>query len=654
MVDDYKILSKVESPEDLNKFTIRELNLLSAEIRDYIVKVVSRNGGHLAPNLGVVELSIALHRVLDSPKDKIIWDVSHQSYVHKILTGRKELFQTLRKFGGISGFTRREESEHDIYSTGHASSSIAYGMGIAEARDKQGGDETVAVVIGDGAMTGGIAFEALNNLGHKKTKMIVILNDNEMSISKNVGAFSSYLSRIRLDPAYNKLRDEVERVLKSIPRIGEKVYMLGDAFRESIKTLIVPQMIFEELGLRYFGPLDGHNIERIMKSISWAKTIDGPIIIHVVTKKGKGFKPAEEHPENFHGSSPFNVQSGKPLKKKKKNTYTNVFGETLSKLAKNNNKIVGITAAMPSGTGLNIFKEKFPDRFYDVGIAEQFAVTFSAGLAARGLKPVCAIYSTFLERACDQVIQDVALQKLPVVFAIDRGGLVGADGPTHHGVYDISYLRSIPGMILAAPSDELELIKFIKTAIESNRLFAIRYPRGEARGLEIPDDINVMEKLEIGKGRYLRKGKKLAFIAIGRPVYEALEASNILESNGIYPTVFDARFAKPLDENEISKIARTHNYLITIEENVKNGGFGEAVSEFIARNKINTIIDNISLPDKFIPHGDVESLFKLVKLDSRSIAKRTLKIINENQEKMEQENSEGIIKKTISSIFKSK
>ncbi len=644
----YPVLSKINGPADLKTLTHDELIALSNEIREYIIKVVSENGGHLAPNLGVVELTIALHYVLNSPEDKIIWDVSHQSYAHKILTGRKELFTTLRKFGGISGFTRREESEHDAYTAGHASTSIAYAMGLAKARDKKGGQETIVAVIGDGALTGGVSFEALNNLGHSKTRLIVIINDNEMSIAKNVGAMAGYLTRIRLDPAYNKLREEAEKVLKKIPGLGERVCHIGESIKESIKALVVPGMIFEELGLRYFGPIDGHNLERLIKAISLAKEINEPVVIHVITKKGKGFKPAETHPEKFHGSSPFEISTGEPKKKISSKTYTEVFGETLSRLADYDERIIGITAAMPSGTGLDIFQKSHPERFYDVGIAEQFAVSFAAGLASEGYRPVCAIYSTFLERAYDQVIQDVCLQELPVVFAIDRGGLVGEDGPTHHGAFDISYLRIIPNIIVAVPSDEMELSNILYSSLQWNKPCAIRYPRGAGTGIPIQKDWTY---IEAGKGRFLEKGKDVAFIGIGKPVNEAIKAAQILEKRGISATVFDARFAKPLDRETILEIAKTHKLVVTIEDNVIAGGFGEGIISLLNDNSIKTKIINLGIPDMFVPHGTPEELYRLIGLDGESIALKVMDLFSKSEMKANSR-IEKTFKKAITRLFK--
>lgn len=626
----YKILDQIESPKDLKSLSIEELKQLSEEIRDYIVKVVSKTGGHLAPNLGVVELTIALHYVMNSPDDKIVWDVSHQAYVHKILTGRKRLFKTLRQYGGISGFTSREESDHDPYTTGHASTSIAYGMGLLKGMMDKGKNPRVAVVIGDGALTGGVAYEALNNLGHTKLPLIVILNDNEMSIAKNVGAISSYLSRIRLDPKYNKLREDVEKFLKSMPFFGETLYQIGDQLRESLKALLTPGVLFEEFGVRYFGPIDGHNIERLIKAISWVYQLNEPVILHVVTVKGKGYEPAEKHSEYFHGSSPFDPKTGKPKKISEKPSFTEVFANALVKAAEKDPDIIAITAAMPSGTGLNIFKEHYENRFFDVGIAEQFAVTFAAGLAASGKKPVCAIYSTFLQRAYDQVIQDVCLQNLPVIFAIDRGGLVGEDGPTHHGVFDLTYLKSIPNLVVAAPSTGKDLISVLKAAIDAGKPFAFRYPRGT-----VPDDDNYsyesIKPAEIGKGKYLKLGKKIALIALGRPAWEALKAARMLEKEGLDITVFDALWLKPLDQQEIEKILKKHEIVLTIEENVLNGGFGESVLRLAVLKGLNARIYTLGIDDTFIPHGRPDQLLHLVKIDAESIYEVVHTLIKNNK-----------------------
>lgn len=617
-----KVLKQINSPADLKKLSREELYALASEIRDYLIEVVSHCGGHLAPNLGVVELTIGLHLALESPKDKIIFDVGHQSYVHKILTGRKKDFKTLRQFGGISGFPRREESEHDVFNTGHASNSISVALGLAKARDLKGTDEAIVAVIGDGALTGGMAFEALNQAGHLKSNLIVVLNDNEMSIAENVGALSSYLSRIRLDPTYIKLREDLEDTLRKIPGIGEKLVFWGEHLKESVKQLFVPGMLFEELGFKYIGPIDGHNIERVSTAVSLAKQIKGPVLIHALTKKGKGFPPAEEGPEKFHGVSP-------KTEKNKKGTcpsspsYTEVFGQSLVELAEQNEKIIGITAAMPSGTGLSFLAQRFPQRFFDVGIAEQHAVTFAAGLALEGFIPVVAIYSTFLQRAFDQVIEDVALQNLHVVFALDRAGLVGEDGPTHHGVFDLTYLRAIPNMVVAAPKDENELRHLLYTAIEFNGPFALRYPRGSGWG-ETP--LEPFKKLPIGKWEVLKSGEKIALLACGRMVKIALEVGSLLEKERFNPTIVNARFIKPLDLEMLKEITEKHDLIITLEENVLAGGFGSAVGEAMNRLSYQAKLFTFGLPDEFVPHGSVEELFDYLKLTPPLIAEEIKKL----------------------------
>lgn len=523
----------------------------------------------------------------------------------------------MRKFGGISGFTSFEESPHDAYTTGHASTSLAFAMGLKEAFIKQGLNRKVVAVIGDGALTGGIAFEALNNIGQTKIPVMIVLNDNEMSIAKNVGAISSYLSRIRLDPKYNRLREDIEKALKSVPLVGDTIFQIGEQLRESLKALLTPGIIFEEFGIRYFGPLDGHNLERLILAFKWASELKEPIILHVVTKKGKGYRLAEEHPEYFHGSAPFDIKTGKPIKTSNKKTYTEVFASALIKLAEKNEKIIAITAAMPSGTGLDKFKEKFPERFFDVGIAEQFAVTFAAGLARGGLRPVCAIYSTFLQRAYDQVIHDVALNKLPVTFAIDRGGLVGEDGPTHHGTFDLSYLKTVPGVVIGAPVTSDDLSKMLEISFNYEKPFFIRYPRGEA--IE-HHEIGLKEKtMELGKGRYLKKGENVAVIAVGRASYEAYKAALDFEREGVKITVFDALWVKPVDRAEIAKILANHRYVITVEENNIQGGFGESVCRIAGEEGLKPPSLCLGINDVFIPHGTPSQLLHFIKIDAESL-----------------------------------
>lgn len=632
-----RILDKINKPADIKELTSSELKQIAAEIRQEIIETVSETGGHLAPNLGAVELTLGLHLALDSPRDKIVWDVGHQTYAHKLLTGRREKFRTLRRFGGISGFPKREESEHDIADTGHASTSISLALGLAEARDKKKGDWVVVAVIGDGALTGGMAYEALNQAGHLKTKLIVILNDNVMSIATNVGAMSSYLNRLRLDPTYNKLRTEIEHRIKRIPAIGETMLAIGEHVKDSLKQLLVPGMIFEELGFRYIGPIDGHNIEEVSRSIYQAKKLDGPIIIHMLTKKGYGYKPAEEKPDAFHGTSPFLIETGKRKKESKTPSYTQVFGETLTSIAEENQKIIAITAAMPSGTGLDMFEKRFPDRFYDVGIAEQHAVTFSAGLALEGYIPVVAIYSTFLQRAYDQVVHDICLQNLHVVFALDRAGLVGEDGPTHHGAFDLSYLRSMPNMTIMAPKDEAEFRNMLYSGIRLEGPVAIRYPRGKGKGVDISASLQEIE-IEIGTAEVIMEGADVCFLAVGNLVGTALEAAKQLEKEDISSSVVNCRFIKPLDERLIYEMSNSHRLLVTVEENSVVGGFGSGVLEILSRfnSQIPTFI--VGIPDRFVEHGSPQRLLSSLDLNpdglSSKVKEKLYEIGNGKQKKI--------------------
>lgn len=618
------LLDKINSPQDLKKLSIDELEKLKSEIREELLETVSKTGGHLAANLGVVELTIALHRVFESPKDKLIWDVGHQSYVHKLLTGRRKWFNTLRQYNGISGFPKRSESIHDVFETGHSSTSISAAVGMALARDLNAEKYSVISVIGDGALTGGMAFEALNYAGHLDTDLIVILNDNEMSISNNVGGLSSYLTRIRTDPAYYRVKADTEFLLKKIPAIGKTVAKTVERLKDSIKYFLVPGMLFEELGFTYLGPIDGHNIKNLIESLRMAKKTKGPVLLHVITSKGKGYKLAEENPNKFHGISPFNIKTGELLKKKGK-TYSQIFGNTLVELAKANKKIVAITAAMPDGTGLKEFSHQFPDRLFDVGIAEQHATTMAAGLAAQGFKPVVAIYSTFLQRAFDQIIHDVCLQNLPVVFAVDRAGIVGEDGETHHGVFDLSYLKMIPNMVVMAPKDENELKEMLLTAVEYNGPIAIRYPRGSVLNVEMDAEIR---KIDIGKAEILKSGNDAAIIAIGSMVYPSLKAAEFLEKNGINVAVINSRFVKPLDEKLLISIARKVKKIVTVEENSLIGGFGSAVLELLEKNRLFDIkIERMGLPDEFIKHGSRDILLKTYCLTSGDIIKKVEEIV---------------------------
>lgn len=596
---DSPLLNKVETPADIKNFSVEELYRLADEIRSLMISTVSKTGGHLAPNLGVVELTLALHSIFACPKDKIVWDVGHQSYVHKILTGRRDAFYSLRQYGGLSGFPKRVESDCDSFDTGHSSTSISSALGLALGRDLRGEDYDVIAVIGDGAMTGGMAFEALNHAGHLGTKMIVILNDNEMSISENVGALAGYLSRMRTDPKYYKHKEEMELLLKKIPSIGSTVVKAIERIKDSFKYLVVPGMLFEELGFTYLGPINGHDIAMTRTVLARAKNSHGPVLVHVITRKGKGYPPAEENPDKFHGIGSFNIDTGETLGEKKL-TYTEVFGQTICEIAAANDKVLAITAAMPTGTGLTGFRDRFPERFFDVGIAEQHAVTMAAGLAVSGYVPVVAVYSTFLQRAYDQILHDVALQGLHVVFAIDRAGLVGEDGETHQGLFDIAYLRHIPGMTIMVPKDENELRMMLRTSVDFDGPVAVRYPRGAVVNVS---GMAEAETVPIGKAEILREGKDLTILAIGPLVYAALEAADKLADIGISASVINARFVKPLDEAAIIEDVKKTGRLLTIEEHVLQGGFGSAVLEFLDEKMVRIPVKRMGITDKFVCHG---------------------------------------------------
>lgn len=619
------LLNKVYSPADIKKFSTEELYRLAGEIRSVLIDTCSKTGGHLAPNLGVVELTLALHSVFSCPKDKIIWDVGHQSYIHKIITGRRDLFPTLRQYGGISGFPKRVESVCDPFDTGHSSTSISAAVGMALARDLSSQKHEVVAVIGDGAMTGGMAFEALNHAGHLGTKIIVVLNDNEMSISENVGALAGYLSRMRTDPKYYKHKEEMELLLKKIPAIGSTVVKAVERIKDSFKYLVVPGMLFEELGFTYLGPINGHDIALTKTVLQRAQNSHGPVLVHVITRKGKGYKPAEENPDKFHGIGPFNVETGEtPVSEGV--TYTQVFGSALCEIAGANEKVLAISAAMPTGTGLNSFREAFPSRFFDVGIAEQHAVTMAAALAVSGYIPVVAIYSTFFQRAYDQIIHDVALQGLHVVFAIDRAGLVGEDGETHQGVFDISFLRHIPGMTIMAPKDENELRSMIKTAIECNGPVAVRYPRGKGVGVSCAGPPNT---LPLGKAQVLTEGGDITIFALGTMVYQALKAAEILKDRGINATVINARFVKPLDEQCLIESIRKTRRLITMEENVLQGGFGSAVLELLNNKGIKIPVRCLGIPDEFVSHGPADRLRDQFGLSTEGLVSEVEQMVSE-------------------------
>ncbi len=621
-----KFLSKINSPQDLKKFKISHLKALAQEIRELIIEVVSKNGGHLAPNLGVVELTLALHYVFDSPKDKIIWDVGHQCYTHKIITGRKELFPTLRTYQGLAGFPKRSESVHDILDTGHSSTSISAGLGIATALRLKKKEGKVIAVIGDGAITAGLAFEGLNNTGFQKENLIVILNDNEMSISPSVGALSSFISKRLTGNLARFVKKELEKFIPKFPG-GENLLHLLKKGEDILKSALTPGALFTVLNFEYVGPVDGHDLESLIEILENIKKMEGPIVFHVLTKKGKGYPFAEKDPETFHGVGPFEIKSGKVLKSlNEPPSYTEIFGKTILRLAEMEPRLVAITAAMRLGTGLKPFSEKYPARFFDVGICEQHAVTFAAGLALEGMIPVCAIYSTFLQRAFDQIIHDVALNNLKVIFAIDRGGLVGEDGATHHGTFDLSYLRLIPNLVVMAPKDENELQHMLYSALKYPGPIAIRYPRGPGHGVSLDWEF---KEIPLGSSEILKEGKEVALLSIGHPVYYCLKAAWELEKEGLSVAVINARFVKPLDEKTILEIAKKVPYIITVEENTLIGGFGSAVAELLLENNFKGKFKRIALPDKFIEHGNLTILRKKYGLDSENIKKKIIEFLEQ-------------------------
>lgn len=616
----YALLNRIEKPEDVKALTVRELEQLASELRHFIIDTVSQNGGHLAPNLGTVELTLALYSVFSFPEDKLVWDVGHQAYTHKILTGRKDAFKTLRKKGGITGFPNRSESVYDAFGVGHASTSISAALGMALARDARGEKNQVIAVIGDGALTGGESFEALNNAGDLGTKLIVILNDNEMSIDANVGAMSEYLSRIRIAPQYARAKRDMGSLLMSIPHIGDKVYKTASHLKDGVRSVLVPGSLFEEMGFHYIGPIDGHNIALLEEVLTSAKEMEGPVLIHIHTVKGKGYKPAEQAPEKFHGVGCFDPSTGKSAKKAGcAPSYTSVFSKALIDLAKDRPDILAITAAMPSGTGLKAFGQAYPKRFFDVGIAEEHAMTLAAGMAAAGMHPVIALYSTFAQRAYDQLIHDVCLQNLPVTLCLDRAGLVGEDGPTHHGVFDLSYLRQMPNMCVMAPKDEEELRHMLATAIAIEGPAAVRYPRGAGLGVPLTDSL---ETLPVGKAEVLQEEGTIAFLAVGTMVEKAKEAAAILKEEGIEAAVVNMRFIKPLDTELLGEMARTKRLLITAEENVLAGGFGSAVAEYLADHGIEVPLLRFGIPDRFIEQGTRCELLSLCGLQPDEMAER--------------------------------
>lgn len=609
------LLDKLDLPADLKKLSYEELSELSSEIRDLIIKTTSETGGHLASNLGVVELTIALFRVLDPPEDKIIWDVGHQAYTHKILSGRKDAFSTIRQMGGLSGFPKTAESPYDAFDTGHSSTSISAGLGLAQARDIMGAEHTVVSVIGDGALTGGMAYEALNNASRMKKNFIIVLNDNNMSISSNVGGVSNYLNGLRTASGYAALKKSVESRLLSLPGIGSNVAKRVKRAKDSIKQLVIPGMFFEDMGITYLGPVDGHDIRALEKAIRAAKKVDHAVLLHVITKKGKGYGPAEAHPEKFHGVEPFEPETGNKKRQGTGKTYGEHFSDSLVRLAASDSRITAVTAAMADGTGLGKFSQMFPDRFFDVGIAEAHAVTSAAGMAAGGLRPVVAVYSSFLQRGFDQIIHDVCLQDLPVVFAVDRAGIVGSDGETHQGIFDVSYLSMIPGMTVMAPKNGRELEQMLEFAFRLGHPAAIRYPRGIAyEGLSGSD-----APIEYGKSEMIHQGKGTALFALGSMVSTAVHIREKLLASGTDCTLVNARFAKPLDEEMIRHLCLTHEHLVILEESVENGGIGLRACRIAAEASAECRVKTVSLPDAYVEHGDIDSLRKMLGIDSGSI-----------------------------------
>ncbi len=616
------ILETIEKENDIKKVAPENWNLLAEEIRQFLIHKISVTGGHLGSNLGAVELTMALHLSLNLPEDKIVWDVGHQSYTHKILTGRKAGFENLRKYGGMSGFPKRKESDCDCFDTGHSSTSISAGLGLVKARDIMHQDHTVVSVIGDGSLTGGMAYEALNNAARMKSNFIIVLNDNNMSISENVGGVSKYLNNIRTADKYLDLKEGIYNSLKET-RIGDPIVESIRRAKSSVKQLVIPGMFFEDMGITYLGPVDGHNIPAMLKVFKEAKRVKSAVLVHVITHKGKGFIPAERHPARFHGAEPFDIETGLPLKQKTKSNYTDVFSTVMCKQGDRNDKIVAITAAMPDGTGLKRFHNMYPDRFFDVGIAEEHAVTFAAGLAAGGLQPVVAIYSSFLQRAYDQILHDVCIQNLPVVFAIDRAGLVGSDGETHQGIFDLSYLSSIPNMHIMAPKNKWELSDMLKFAIDFQRPIALRYPRGEAfDGLR-----EHREPIILGMGEWIYHEKDIVLVAVGSMVKTALAVREALQLKGYACSIINARFVKPIDTEILNEAVKDHSLIVTMEENVASGGFGEKVREYLDESGYQGSLLTISIPDEYVEHGNVEILREEVGIDAYSIQRRIEEVL---------------------------
>ena len=613
-------LEQINQVNDIKKLDKNEWNALAQEIREFLIEKISVTGGHLASNLGVVELTMAMHLAFDFPQDKVVWDVGHQSYTHKLLTGRKAGFDELRKYGGMSGFPKRKESDCDCFDTGHSSTSISAGIGLVKARDLLGGNYSVISVIGDGALTGGMAFEALNNASQLKSNFIIVLNDNQMSIAENVGGISQYLNGLRSAEGYNNFKEGLQNTLEKIPVYGEGLVRQLKKTKSGLKQLVIPGMFFENMGITYLGPVDGHNMDQLIRAFNDAKKIRHAVLLHVCTKKGKGYAPAERHPSRFHGAEPFEIETGLPKHKRTKANYTDIFSTVMRKLGDRDDKVVAITAAMPDGTGLKRFRNMFPDRFFDVGIAEQHAVTFAAGLAAGGLKPVVAIYSSFLQRAYDQILHDVCIQNLHVVFAIDRAGLVGSDGETHQGIFDLSYLSSIPNMTVMAPKNKWELSDMLKFAVDYDGPIALRYPRGEAYdGLQ-----EFRAPVEYGRSEMIYEEADIALLAVGSMVKMAEKVRDVLKETGYSCTLVNVRFVKPIDEELLEDLAKNHRLAVTMEENVRNGGFGDHVLEYVSDRELPLQVLNVALPDEYVEHGNVDLLYKEVGLDPELIAKRII------------------------------
>ncbi|MCI9017585.1 MAG: 1-deoxy-D-xylulose-5-phosphate synthase [Lachnospiraceae bacterium] len=613
-------LEKINQVNDIKKLEKYEWNLLAEEIRQFLIEKISVNGGHLASNLGVVELTMAMHLAFDFPRDKVVWDVGHQAYTHKLLTGRKEGFDGLRKYGGMSGFPKRKESDCDCFDTGHSSTSISAGIGLVRARELQGGGETVISVIGDGALTGGMAYEALNNASQLKSNFIIVLNDNQMSIAENVGGMSQYLNGLRTAEAYTGFKEGLQNTLERIPVYGEGLVRQLKKTKNGLKQLVIPGMLFENMGITYLGPVDGHNIEQIIRTFHDAKRIRHAVLIHVKTQKGKGYAPAERHPARFHGAEPFEIATGLPSHKRTKANYTDIFSTVMRKMGDRDEKVVAITAAMPDGTGLKRFRNMFPDRFFDVGIAEQHAVTFAAGLAAGGLKPIVAVYSSFLQRAYDQILHDVCIQNLHVVFAVDRAGLVGSDGETHQGIFDLSYLSSIPNMTIMAPKNKWELSDMLKYAVNFDGPIALRYPRGEAYdGLK-----EFRPAVSYGKSEIVYEEADIALLAVGSMVKTGEQVRELLKEAGYNCTLVNGRFVKPVDEECLELLSKTHRLFVTMEENVRSGGFGEKVQDYVSDRRLPVQVLNVSIPDEYVEHGNVSLLYQEVGLDPQTIVKRVI------------------------------